>query len=91
MIPDVTFRNSSAQSPTVAMILQADEFPGGNFEQNRPSGVTRTATMPVEQFTEQTYFRLRGRSVTLRVESTGVGVAWRLGLPRIDVRADGKR
>ena len=91
MIPDVTFRNSSANAPRVTMTLKADEFPGGPFDQSRPSGVTRTATVPVEQFTEQTYFRLRGRSVSIRVESTDVGVAWRLGVPRIDVRADGKR
>jgi hypothetical protein len=29
--------------------------------------------------------------MSLRVESTAVGVAWRLGVPRVDVRTDGRR
>lgn len=89
MIPDVDFRNSSAAEPAVTMVLKADAAPGSAFLQTSTRGVT--ATVPVTQFTEQTFFRLRGRSVTLRVESSGTGVAWRLGIPRLDVRPDGRR
>lgn len=91
MIPDLTFKNSSADSPAAIMTLKAQEFPGSNFNQTSAKTVTQTATIPVEQFTEQVYFRLRGREITFRAESTGIGVTWRLGIPRIDIRPDGRR
>lgn len=91
MIPDLTFRNSSAANPTVNFVLEAQDYSGSDFSQTKDNNTTRTATFPVEQFTNQTYFRIRGRMLSLRVESDGVGVAWRLGIPRIDVRADGRR
>lgn len=91
MIPDVTFTGGSAASPQVVMTLKAQDFPGGDFTQSKPTTTARTATIPIEQFTTQTYFRLRGRELTLKVASTGLGVMWRLGNPRIDVRADGSR
>jgi hypothetical protein len=91
MIPDLDFRNSSAANPTVDFVLKAQDFSGSNFSQNANNNTTRTATIPIEQFTEQTYFRLRGRMMSLRVESSGLGVAWRLGVPRVDIRSDGRR
>jgi hypothetical protein len=91
MIPDLTFRNSSAANPTVDFVLKAQDYSGSNFSQSKDNNTTFTARIPVEQFTNQTYFRLRGRMMTLRVESTGVGVAWRLGVPRVDIRQDGRR
>lgn len=91
MIPDVDFRNSSAANPTVDFVLKAQDYSGSNFSQTRNNNTTLTATVPVSQFTDQTYFRIRGRMLTLRLQSTGVGVAWRMGVPRIDVRPDGRR
>lgn len=91
MIPDLTFRNSSAANPTVNFVLEAQDYSGQDFTQSQNNNTTRTATFPVEQFTNQTYFRLRGRMMSLRVESDGVGVAWRLGVPRVDIRTDGRR
>lgn len=91
MIPDLTFRNSSAANPTVNFVLEAQDYSGQDFTQSQNNNTTRTATFPVEQFTNQTYFRLRGRMMSLRVESDGVGVAWRLGIPRVDIRTDGRR
>ena len=91
MIPDVTFRDSSNANPSVNFVLKTQDYSGGNFKQSSNNNTVRTATMPIEQFTDQTYFRLRGRMMSLRVESTAVGVAWRLGVPRIDVRTDGRR
>ena len=41
--------------------------------------------------TELNHLRLRGRSFGLRVESTTQKVNWRLGTPRVDLRADGDR
>ena len=91
MIPDLTFRNSSAANPTVNFILEAQDYTGQDFTQSQNNNTTRTATFPVEQFTNQTYFRLRGRMMSLRVESEKLGVAWRLGVPRVDIRSDGRR
>jgi hypothetical protein len=91
IIPDVTFADSTAESPTVDFILKARNFPGGNYRTTDSSAVSRTATVPVEQFTEQSHVRLRGRSMALRIESDDLDVHWRLGTPRIDLRRDGRR
>ena len=91
IIPDVTFRNSSVNDPSVVFTMKARNFPGGDYLQDDDSTVTKTSSVPVEQFTNQAYVRLRGRSMALRVESTETGVAWRLGSPRMDVRQDGRR
>jgi hypothetical protein len=53
--------------------------------------VVKTATLPVERFTDQLFIRIRGRSMSLRIESAQVGTAWRLGSPRLEVRTDGRR
>ena len=91
IIPDVTFRNSTEGSPSVNFTMKARNFPGGNYLQEDDSTITKTATVPVEQFTNQAFIRLRGRSMALRVESSEVGMTWRLGSPRMDVRQDGRR
>jgi hypothetical protein len=38
-----------------------------------------------------TYMRLRGRSMIYKISSSAAGVAWRLGVPRVEVRTDGRR
>ena len=91
LIPDITFRNSSAVSPSVVFTMKARNFPGGAYLQDDSETVTKTASVPVEQFTNQVYVRLRGRSMALKVESLTKGIGWRLGSPRIDVRPDGRR
>lgn len=91
VIPDVTFRNSTAASPLVTFTMKARNFPGGAYLQEDDNAVSKTASVPVEQFTNQVYVRLRGRSMALRVESSNTGVGWRLGSPRMDVRQDGRR
>lgn len=91
LIPDITFRDSTAASPTAVFTLKARNFPGGQYLQEDDSSVIKTASVPVEQFTQQNFVRLRGRSIALRVESDTTGVGWRLGAPRIDVRQDGRR
>ena len=45
----------------------------------------------IQEFDGQVYTRLRARQMSFRIESTGLGVAWQLGAPRIDIRPDGKR
>ena len=91
MIPDLTFRGSTAGSPSANITVKTRNFPGGNYLQSTSSAITKTASVPVEQFTDQVHLRLRGRSFAVRVESTATGVGWRLGSPRLDIRPDGRR
>ena len=91
LIPDITFRDSTAPTPNVDFTIKARNFPGGNYLQSDDAAVSKTASVPVEQFTEQVNIRLRGRSFAVRVESDDLGVAWRLGSPRLDIRQDGMR
>jgi hypothetical protein len=91
VIPDITFRNSTDSAPIVTMTLKARNFPGGAYFGTDSDPVAKTATLPVEQFTNQLFVRIRGRSLSLRVESDQTGTAWRLGDPRIDFRTDGRK
>ena len=91
LIPDLTFRSSTALPPTANFTLKARNFPGGAYLQNNSKAVEKTASVPVEQFTQDAHVRLRGRSVAVRVDSNSTGTGWRLGSPRIDVRSDGRR
>ena len=90
IIPDITFRNSEI-GKKASLSLKARNFPGGNYLQTDSAEISKTATVPVEQFTNDAFIRLRGRSFALRVESTETGISWRLGSPRIDIRPDGRR
>lgn len=91
VIPDITFRNSTSLSASATFTIKARNFPGGNFISSDANAVTKTASVPVEQFTDQVFIRLRGRSMSIRVESSQTNTEWRLGDPRIDVRTDGRR
>ena len=90
IIPDLTFRNSDI-GKKATLSLKARNFPGGNYLQSDSTDISKTATVPVEQFTNDAFIRLRGRSFALRVESTETGISWRLGSPRVDIRPDGRR
>ena len=91
LIPDVTFEASTDSEASLNMTLQTRNYPGGNYLQTNASAVTQTATTPVEQFTTETYIRLRGRSFALKVDSNTADIQWRLGSPRVEVRPDGRR
>ena len=96
IIPDISFQGSSTTgaAPAVNMTLSMQDFPGSSYGQTETDTVTLTAsstTVPFEQFTTKADIRLRGRSFCFKVASTGAGVRWRLGSPRIDVREDGRR
>ena len=91
IIPDITFRDSTAATPTVTMTLKARNAPGGTYLKTDAEDVSKTASVPVEQFTDQVFVRLRGRSMTFKVESGNTGVAWRLGSTRVNIRPDGRK
>lgn len=90
LLPDITFRNSTG-TPLATFTLKAKNFPGGALFGDDATTAARTTTVPVEQFTTQTFVRIRGRALALRVESDQINTAWRLGVPRIDLRTDGRR
>jgi hypothetical protein len=97
VLPDITFRGSEAESPTARMYMQPLKNSGSGYttppsvggENNRP--ITRTAVLPIEAFTGQIFTRVRARQMSVKVESTDLGVTWQLGAPRLDLRADGRR
>jgi hypothetical protein len=91
IIPDITFRDSTANTPTATFTLGVRNFPGGKYLHTDEDAVSKTASTPVEQFTKEVRTRLRGRSFNLKVESTATETTWRLGTPRVEVRPDGRR
>jgi hypothetical protein len=91
IIPDITFRDSTANTPTATFTLGVRNFPGGKYLETDVDVVDKIASTPVEQFTKEVRTRLRGRSFNLKVESTGTETTWRLGTPRVEVRPDGRR
>ena len=91
IIPDITFENSTASSPSVTFTTKVRNFPGGNYLNSDDAVTTRSATTPVEQFTDQVHLRLRGRSFAMRISSDTSEVQWRFGSPRLDIRPDGRR
>ncbi len=91
MIPDLTFRDSTNETPQATMTLKARNFPGGNYLQSNSKIVEKTTSVPVEQFTDQVHVRLRGRSFAFKIETSDTGTTWRLGSPRVDVQPDGMR
>ena len=91
LIPDLTFRDSSNPTPTATMTLKVRNFPGSNYSNSNSNTVAKTASVPVEQFTDQVFVRLRGRSFAFRIDTDDTGIGWRLGSPRVEVRPDGRR
>jgi len=92
VIPDLTFEGSVNQSTPVAnFTLKARNEPGEDYGNTSVGSTTRTATSPVELFTNQIDLRARGRSFALRVDSDATGMKWKLGSPRVSIRPDGRR
>ena len=97
ILPDIRFDGSTAGSPSATMTLLPLANSGSGYNNPLSEGgsnsrtVTRTAVLPVEEYTGQIYTRVRGRQLAMKVESTDEGVTWQLGAPRIDMRPDGRR
>ena len=91
ILPDLSFSGSTAGSPAALFTVKSRDFGGDNFTESPSGSAVRTATSPVEQYTDKIDLRARGRQMAIRVENTATGVNWRLGAPRLDARADGRR
>jgi len=97
ILPDITFNGSNANQPSVTMTLRPRQNSGAPYGTADNPRITSTQnytsrnTYEVQEFDGQVYTRLRARQMSFRIESTGLGVAWQLGSPRIDIRPDGRR
>jgi len=97
VLPDLTFTGSTVESPVATMTLLPLANSGSGYNSPASEGgsnsgtVTRTSTIPIEQYTGQVNTRVRGRQMSFKIESDAVGVQWQLGVPRIDIRPDGRR
>jgi hypothetical protein len=97
LLPDMTFRGSTAESPQVTMTLLPLQNSGSGY--NNPiavggpsdASVVRSAVVPVEKYTGQVLIRVRGRQMSIKIEGNQVGLQWQLGAPRIDIKPDGRR
>lgn len=98
LLPDITFRGSTAGAPTGTLTIRPLINSGsgylspasmGGTSSTASASVTRTATVPIEAFTGQVYIRFRARQVSVKFESSALGVQWQLGSLRMDARNDG--
>ena len=100
MLPDITFDGSTTPEsarPQVTFSTRPKQNPGSRY------GVSNTPTVKstqeyaavnnytVQEFTEIVYTRVRGRQIAFKISSDTLGTQWQLGVPRIDVRSDGRR
>ena len=91
VLPDLTFTGSTAITPTVAMTVRTRNNPGAAMNAETDEAVVRTSTVDVEQWTPQVFMRARGRQMSFKIASNTLGVQWKIGTPRVDVRPDGRR
>jgi hypothetical protein len=102
IIPDITFDGSNTSgltsvNPEVRFVVRPRQNPGSGYGVS-PSPTIQSAqsyagqqVYNVQQFTEIVYSRIRGRQMAFKIESNTLGTQWQLGVPRIDVRSDGRR
>jgi len=98
MVPDVSFDGSNANTPSCYMTLLPRQNPGSAYSatvypavQSAQNYSNSTPFYGTQQFTQQIYVRVRGREMALVVGSNTLGTQWQIGVPRIDVRQDGRR
>jgi len=87
VIPDIKFLDSDTGS-NINLLTKTRNFPGDTL--------TTAATSNITSTTQQNFIRARGRQAVIRISSNdgddgNVGVGWRLGSTRYDIRSDGRR
>lgn len=90
VIPDLNFTGSEAENPEVTFQIRPRNFPGGTFQIDTADS-QNVVESSVGVYTDQIFIRARARQMALKISSSGLGVKWQLGSPRIDVRPDGRR
>jgi len=89
IIPDYKFLEDQ-NNGQVNIVLKTRNFPGDSLTINSTNAISST--------TQQAYVRSRSRQIALRFESDddatdngNLGIGWRLGATRIDIKPDGRR
>jgi hypothetical protein len=89
LIPDFKFLQND-NNGSINIVLQTRDFPGNTL--------STASTSSIQDNTGQVHIRARGRQAALRFESDddatndgNLGIGWRLGATRIDIRQDGRR
>ena len=90
MIPDVKFTGDGGSDQTVNFVLKVRNFPGDSLTTDSTSTVTAT--------TQKLDLRARGRQAAIRFESdedntsaVRLGVGFRVGCTRLDLKVNGQR
>ena len=97
ILPDLTFRGSTTTNPTATLSLMPLINSGSGYTSpasvggSDSAGITRTAVVPIEQFTGQVFIRVRGRQFSFKLESNQLGCTWQMGAMRFDFKLDGQR
>ena len=97
ILPDINFNGSNVDKPYITMTIKPRQNAGTPYgvanspEVQSADNYAVSRSYNVQLFDGQVYTRLRGRQMAMRIESNELGVAWQLGSPRIDIRADGRR
>jgi hypothetical protein len=97
ILPDINFNGSNVNNPYVTMTIKPRKNAGSAYgaanspEVQSADNYAVSRSYNIQLFDGQVYTRLRGRQMAMRIESNELGVAWQLGSPRIDIRADGRR
>ena len=89
IIPDYKFLQDQ-NAGHVNIVLKTRNYPGDSLTVN--------STNAISSSTQQAYVRSRSRQIALRFESDddatddgNLGIGWRLGATRIDIKPDGRR
>ena len=91
ILPDLTFNGSNSNTPSATITVKARQNSGTAYTQGDNPTVQETQAIPIELYTGQVYTRIRGRQMAFRLASTNIGVAWQMGMMRLDIRPDGRR
>ncbi len=97
LIPDLTFDGSNVNQPTAMFTVLPRANSGAPYGSSNNPDVISTQNYQnqkayaIQQFTQQVYVRIRGRQMAFKISSDELGVQWQLGVPRIDIRPDGRR
>ena len=97
ILPDLRFDGSVCANPVVTMSMYPLQNSGSGYNNPKSQGgeyyaeVTRSSTVPIEQYTGTIYVRIRGRQMSFKIEGNQLGLQWQIGAPRIDIRPDGRR
>ena len=83
MLPDVSFKDSTAEIPTVDFTVKVENYPNGSYSKQN--------VVSINPSDELKFVRLRGRQFTFRIDSDELQTTWRLGSPRLDLLPDGRR